>query len=292
MKENLEDKTQFIIKDFNPKDEKALLELAEFEKEIYGEKALSLDELKESFDKGDRAVVAYADKDKRLAGLGFVEFYPREDTNKVIKKYLPTESAYSSAGAVLPEFRGHGLQREFLKRRLELAKENSKETLLGTVRPENGSSLRNILKSGGLALVFAPNIHKHRNDPGRFLWEIDSKIPAIPYEKTLLSELINNHKIRDAILNGKDKIVISIKDGENVQEETRKIIKEILDNDYVCVGLETLDKDPKGNRLNGILFKKITSFPGEVAHRIRERKAKILEILKKDPEVLKFSHEG
>ncbi len=188
--------------------------------------------------------------------------------NGRILQALPPESLNADGTVVHPYYRGKGLQKLLLLSRLKLAREYGKETILSCVRLEHGASLRNIMFSGARIFAYCNNYFPESHNTARVIWENDLKAQAGPEEK----------------LEKKDgefpDVVIKVKSGDLVDQEAQKKIEEILSQDYVGISVQAEENDAKILESSKIVFRHLSNFPPSVTERLRERKQRILAVLK------------
>jgi len=270
---------EVIVKSLTDKDEGALRALAAFETRAFGDEANTIGQLKAAISLGDKFFVLWSGD--RVVGVGSVRTTSFPDSFNKIKKNLPAESAFVGHGAVDPDFRGEGLQRILLEKRKEFARDHGKETVIGTVRPENGASFRNIVNAGGRIFAYSPDFLPNSNTPSRFLWEIDMTIPNEVLENIEERDVLAGSVAVEACKRGDQKIVLLVQSGEDRDPEAEEAAAQILSGDYIGTNTQTVFTGTTGVRFIGVLFRSLSSFPPEVQKRLRERKKVIQDILLK-----------
>ena len=143
LENNLQKEPKISYKTLSADDKKTLKEVAMLDKRISdGGRGLTIRELKKYILQGTVVGVIYSDN--QVAGLAFASTHAEPKNSKSIRRNLPEESIYAFASGIDPAFRGKGLQKILIEKRIDLARQLNKETIIGSVRPENGASIRNI----------------------------------------------------------------------------------------------------------------------------------------------------
>lgn len=272
MKDNfLEEQPKISFRTLDKVTPEMLPEMVALEETIWHRK-ITTEELAEWL-KG--AVVGAIYSGDKMIGNVITRTEAQKGTGQMILENLPPESLNADGSAVLPDFRGRGLQKTLLLSRIELARNLGKETIVSTVRAENGASLRNIINSGARILAYSLDYYPNTEDPARLIWENDLKIPN---ERSNVEEK-KNVKFPDVMLN--------VKSGEEADLKAQQEIAKILSGDYIGIAVNTSKKDEMGVPLDStIVFRHLSSFSPDVAKRLRERKQKIQEMLKPTQENL------
>ncbi len=269
---------EVVLKTVDASDTEALLRMVELDKKIFGEDAHNVEELRERLSKGGVFYVFWSGDRAVGMAAALTEADPLNDNP--LRRNLPPESIFAGLAAVDPEFRGQSLQKDLLEKRIDLVHQLKKETIVGTVRPENGSSLRNIIRVGGRVFAYSADFFPKSKIPARLTWEIDATLPKETEEKLEKEDGLTPDEALEAMKKLEKKIVLFVKTGEDVDVDAQKAMAKILSGDYIGTGLQSLYTDSEGHVFNGMTFRHLSVFPPEVEKRLRERKKKIQKILK------------
>lgn len=232
---------------------------------------------KEDFDKavelgGVMAIAVY--DGERIVGMSYLRSRAHPSGSTPMLRNFPDESVLTFGTVVVPDARGEGLQKLLLEKRIEVARSLGKETLIGSFYGENGASARTVFNVGGRILLY-------EDDKSQLIFEIDSIVLNEDKEEVDVKDARTPDAALEALERRDKKIVVLVKslgrDGADI--EARKAIKEILARDYVGTAIETLDTDADGVRINGLLFRHLSTFSPEVEKRLRERREKIKSLL-------------
>lgn len=263
-------------------DPESFSEMVALEERIWGkEKAHTVEELKQMASRGSILCAIYSGN--QMIGKAVALMDANLESSTPVKKRLPKESLYASGAGIDPAFRGSGLQKTLLEKRVDLAHQLNKETVIGCVRPENGASLRNITNTGGRVLAYSPDFYLDRENPTRLVWEIDTTLSNDIQEPIDQKDGLMPAAALEALEREDKRIILLIRSGEEdekIDVEAQKAMAQILSRDYVGTGIQSLYTDGAGIKFNGIIFRHLSSFTPEVEKRLRERKKKIQDIIK------------
>ncbi|HEV7423785.1 MAG TPA: hypothetical protein VGO21_01190 [Candidatus Paceibacterota bacterium] len=261
---------EFPVKTIDTLTQDILLQMVALEQSAWG-RTTTTEELAEWL---QGALVGAIYSGDQMIGNVITRTVANPESDQLVLKRLPPESWNGDGTAIHPHFRGKRLQKALLLSRIELARQSEKETIISTVRPENGASLRNIISTGARILAYSSDYYPKSDDPARLVWENDLIKPATAEEKIEKKD----GEFPD--------IVIEVRSGEEVDIEAQKAISEILSKEYIGVAVQTLGKDKGVPTSSAIVFRHLSNFPPDVEKRLRERKKKIQEILKSTQEKL------
>lgn len=262
-------KLEVVFKTLDANNHDAILEMIAFEEKAWGHMTTKEEIAKEVKQiASGKVLVSVIYNSNQVVGIGSILMEAAPESSVPIKKRLPKESSCAYGAAINPAFRGRGLQKTLLEKRIDLARQLNKETIIGSVRPENGASLRNITNTGGRILAYSPDFFPNDENRARLVWEIDT---------VLLNETQEFIEKKDTQF---PDIVVDIKSGEEVDAEAQKTISKILSEDYVGISVQILHKNNAGiPTSSAIVFRHLSNFSPKVGKRLHERKKKIQEIL-------------
>ncbi len=262
-------KLEVVVKTLDASNNKAILEMIAFEEKMWRHITTEKERAEEAEKiASGKILVSVVYSGDQIVGIGSMLVESDPESSVSIKKRLPKESSYAYGVAIDLAFRGRKLQKILLEKRIEMARQLNKKTIIGSVRPENGASLRNIINTGGRILIYSPDFFSNEENRARLVWEIDTTLPKETQEFTEEKDT----QFPD--------IVVNVKSGEEVDTEAQKKIAQILSGDYVGVNVKILDKDDEGIPTdNTIVFRHFSNFSPEVAERLRGRKEKVKKIL-------------
>ena len=272
----------FICKVISPTDLDSLAQVVEFSGRVMNHQ-MTVDRLQDMATRGGKTFAIFGGN--KIIGIGSVFTTPQEKSTYPLVNNLPPESIFGLAAAVDPMFRGRGLQKTLLEARKNLVREMGKETLLGSLRIENGASVKNVMSVGGRILYFlkfGPNASG--DDPLRVIFEIDNTIENKEQEIIKTEDALSPQDALNALGRGEKRIVLMVKSNSNEEEggddkEADEIVEQILSADYVGTGVQILSTDNQGSTVSGVVFKHLSSFPPDIAKRLTERKDKIKSLL-------------
>ena len=270
---SLENKSQIVSKIVSIDDTDLISAIVALEKKEFREEAGSSEDLKQKMKEGMTVLALWNGREVVGSATAYADADPN-NTKSLLKRMLPKESLLATGAIVDLESRGKGLQKILLEKRKELARELKKETVIGTARPENAPSLRNITSSGGRILAYSSNYFPDSKNPARVIWEID-----VTPQNESKDNITQNKEFPD--------LVVNIKNGEEADTDARKQIEKILLENYVGVDVKTSGKDNSGASLDTtIVFRHLSKFSPKSAERLLARKKKIQDILKLEQEKL------
>lgn len=264
---------QFNFSIIDASDRESLFGVVALEQRVWGRVLHTVDELARKIKQGV-AISAIHSGGKIIGTASLLAESDKEGSTPIIRN-IPKDSVYAFGTAIDSVFRGRGLQKRLLENRVEAGWRLNKETMLGCVRPENGASMQNILSAGGRIIAYSSNFVSNNRYPSRLIWEIDMTLPTLSQEFVDKKDLEIPVSTLAALKREDEKILFLTHSGEEnnpIDHDRQRVIQEILLHNYIGVGIQTLYTDDAGGRVNGIIFRHLSSFPSDAQKRLAWRK--------------------
>ncbi|MFA5999567.1 MAG: hypothetical protein WC783_01105 [Candidatus Paceibacterota bacterium] len=261
--------------------EQTFSDIQSFENSLGIQGAPSREIFNKAVELGGMIAIAIYDGD-RIIGMSYLRTRSHPSGSIRILRNLPVESVFTFGTVVVPDARGEGLQNLLFKKRIEVIRSLGKETLIGSFYGENGASVRTVFNIGGRVLLYEHDISQSGSkDIPQLIFEIDTTILNTEKEEINAKDAMTPDAALEALERGDAKIVVLIKSlgREGADIEARKAMEQILASDYVGCALQTVSTDENGVRMNGLLFRHLSTFPPDVAKRLKERKEKIKSLI-------------
>ncbi len=189
---------------------------------------------------------------------------------------FPLEYALLEADAVDEGYRGSGLQKELLHKRIEMAKEHDTAVLCSTIKHQNLPSIKSYLSCGFILAVDAPGFFGDgiKNDrliyvndlnfPNDFNKYISSNDDEIKYDDSQIDELISRNNTN---------FLLKVEYSDDPNENFNRQISKLIQNNYIGIGFVS------SANTYAVRFIHLDILPKHIADAIKFRQTQIKNLL-------------